>query len=72
VICPECKEDYPAHLVQEINVNGIYKHVCGICALEVIRNVHHQPDYEFRPFTTACHIYEQCLTVRQKRKEGAK
>ncbi len=64
--CSECKKAFPDDLVQPMCVNGDYIDVCGICALQVTREVHGIPDYEFSPGSMAAEIYNQTKAYDDK------
>lgn len=67
--CKRCKQKLPDDLVQPMCVNGDYINVCGVCALEVTREVHGIPEYEFRPDSMAEDIYLR--TKKYKEKHGS-
>jgi hypothetical protein len=45
--CPDCKADFPSDLITDMCVNGSYRRVCPLCGLEIMRDLHGLPDYEF-------------------------
>jgi hypothetical protein len=47
MICTKCQDDMPDDVCNSLCVNGEYRMVCAVCALEIIRETHGMPAYEF-------------------------
>lgn len=65
--CRKCKEKFPSDLVQPMCVNGKYIDVCGVCALETVREAHGIPDYTFTEGGMAEDLYMRTKTYKEKR-----
>ena len=62
--CSECQQKFPNDLVQPMCVNGDYISVCGVCALEIIRELHGIPSYEFCKGSIARDIYDKTKQIK--------
>ncbi len=65
--CSQCKQKFPDDLVQPMCVDGDYINVCGVCALNVVREVHGVPDYEFPEDSVARYTYDRTKAIKDKR-----
>jgi hypothetical protein len=62
--CSECKFAFPNELVNPVVVNSMKKNVCGVCALNIIRKAHANPNYQFSDGGRAKDIYDATVQYR--------
>jgi hypothetical protein len=65
--CSKCKEKLPDDLVQPMFVINTYINVCGVCALEIVRETHNIPSYQFSRGSIARETYERTKAYKGKR-----
>jgi hypothetical protein len=64
--CPQCREEYPDDCVNHLTINNDVVLVCALCALEMLRKAHHNPNYEFTG-PVAKRLYDTCHELRERR-----
>lgn len=69
--CSDCGETFSDDLVQPLCINGDYVRVCGVCALEVIKELHNIPSYQFAPGSTARNVYDRTKAYKREKQEKA-
>jgi hypothetical protein len=69
--CSDCGETFPDDLVQPLNINGYYVSVCGVCALDVIKELHNIPSYQFTPGSVARDVYDRAFAYKYEKQEKA-
>jgi len=67
LLCSKCEEKLPDDLVQPLCVNGAYRNVCGVCALETIKELHNIPSYQFTAGSIAREVYNKTKAYKEKR-----
>lgn len=69
--CDQCREEFPAELVNELFAGGAYLHVCGVCALAQLRAVTKDGSVDFSPGSRAKDIYRRCRMIKLMRRVEA-
>lgn len=71
--CDHCKEWWPIHLIQMMRSNNDHngKWYDPICALEIIRNVHGDPELELNGESNK-RLYAEALVIQTRRESHGK